>query len=136
MPRIHGTKDNGYVPLYEPPRRSSMNAPVSLFAVGVVLIILVAVGGYAWRAETASTVQSNANELAHQWVAAMYPPEEAAAARVTCQATDSDGNGYVSCTLMITHEHEERLIPIECHAYVAVNWGDTCRPLVPYGVGR
>jgi hypothetical protein len=112
-----------------------MNSPIGLFVAAAIVMLALAIGSYAWQAETASTVQHNADDLAHRWVNAMYPAEEARTARVTCQATDSDDNGYVSCTLMITHEHEEQLIPIECHAYVALNWGDTCRPLVPYGMG-
>jgi hypothetical protein len=100
------------------------------------LFILIAGGAFAWDLATATTVHHNADDLAHQWIQEVFPPEEARTARVSCQSTDSDGNGYVSCTLNITREGEEQLVPIECHAYVMINLGDTCRPLVPFGIGR
>lgn len=97
----------------------------------IIVLALVFGGTFLWNAATADVTHEHANELAHQWVHEVFPADEARTAHVSCQATDSDGNGYVSCTLNIERNGEEQLIPIECHAYVAVNWGDTCRPLVP-----
>ncbi len=105
------------------------------FIVLVVLCVVIFGGSFAWNAMTASTVHQHANELAEEWVGEVFPPAEARSARVTCQATDSDGNGYVSCTLNIERNGEEQLIPIECHAYLVANFGDTCRPLVPLTLG-
>ena len=104
--------------------------------IGLILLLFLLIGGsWAWQAMTASTRHAHANELAEQWIDEVFPAEEARTAHASCQATDSDGNGYVSCTLNMTRNGEEQLIPIECHAYVMVNFGDTCRPLVPLTMG-
>lgn len=49
---------------------------------------------------------------------------------VTCQGYDSDGDGYVSCTVVdgATNDREA----IEC--YAAVSWNDGCR--IATGAGR
>lgn len=101
----------------------------------LVVAVLLFVAVMAWNAGTASTTHEHAGELAARWVHESFTPEEARTARVSCQATDSDHNGYVSCTLNITRNGEEQLIPIECNAYVVLNYGDTCRPLVPLTMG-
>jgi len=101
----------------------------------VAIVVVLGGSGFLWQAMTAETVHTHADELAAQWVQQVFPPAEAQTARVVCQATDSDGNGYVSCTLNIQRNGEEQLIPIECHAYVMANFGDTCRPLVPLTMG-
>jgi len=105
------------------------------FGAMAVIVALIFVVPLVWNASTASTMHENADELATQWVQDIFPPEEARSARTSCQATDSDNNGYISCTLNITRNGEEQLIPIECHAYVLLNYGDTCRPLVPLTMG-
>jgi Na+-translocating ferredoxin:NAD+ oxidoreductase RnfG subunit len=109
--------------------------PGQTFIMLVVLALLALALSWLWQAMTASTTHQHANELAEQWIHEVFPPEEARTAHVSCQATDSDDNGYVSCTLNMTRNGEEQLIPIECHAYVMVNFGDTCRPLVPLTMG-
>jgi hypothetical protein len=101
-----------------------------------VIFIIGVIGILAWPFMTADTRHTNAQELARQWVSEMFTPAEAATARVSCQAIDSDHNGYVSCTLNIVREGHTELVPIECNSYVVMNVGDTCRPLVPFTLGR
>jgi hypothetical protein len=108
--------------------------------VGLVALLLLLAGSlfggvFLYNAVTASTVHEHAVALADGWVNEIFTPEEARTARVSCQSTDSDDNGYVSCTLNVVRNGEEQLIPIECHAYVFVNFGDSCRPLVPLTLG-
>jgi hypothetical protein len=112
--------------------RDGQTAKVIVFA---ILAVVLVGGSFLWNMVTADVTHEHANELANQWVREVFAPEEARTARVACQATDSDGNGYVSCTLNITRNGEEQLIPIECHSYVVANFGDSCRPLVPLTLG-
>lgn len=92
---------------------------VALFTVVVVLLWPWIVGG--WR-------QGNAEKLAESYANRLYPDLKGRFA--TCQATDTDRNGYVSCTLRIVRgDGEEELIPLECNSYLFLNFGDTCRPV-------
>lgn len=100
-----------------------------------MITALVFVGAPLWTYATAATTHRHAVELGNLWVSEIFTPEEAATARLSCQASDSDSNGYVSCTLNITRNGESQLVPIECNSYVFMNVGDTCRPLVPLTLG-
>jgi len=101
----------------------------------VLIFIVFVAGSLAWPFLTADTTHRHANELADQWIREIFTPAEVATAQVNCQATDSDDNGYVSCTLNIVRNGESQLIPIECRAYLVTNLGDSCRPLVPLTMG-
>lgn len=95
---------------------------------GAIMLALVGASIF-WNYQTAAERHDNAVELAHQWSSEIYGEDDV---RISCQSTDSDSNGYVSCTVM----HEDQLIPIECASYVLFNLGDTCRPLSVVGIRR
>lgn len=100
------------------------------------LVALGMIATFVWGRCTSSVRHVNAEEAAHDWVQHMFPPEEAREARISCQSTDSDGNGYLSCTINVQQNGEANLIPIECTSYVVDNYGDTCRTLTPFATGR
>lgn len=112
-----------------------MALETKMFATLCVVMFLLVGGICLFPYATASTTHENATNLAQVWVSEVFTAEEAATSRVACQATDSDDNGYISCTLNIERNGEDQLIPIECNSYVFFNLGDTCRPLVPLTMG-
>lgn len=68
--------------------------------------------------------QSNAEGLALEWAAKIYPGEKATS---ICQGTDSDGDGYVSCTVKVGQDR----VPLDCHSYLYLALGNTCREQMP-----
>lgn len=73
---------------------------------------------------TASQRKSNAEELAIEWAKTLYSGQKATA---VCQATDSDGDGYVSYTVRVGTDR----VPLDCHSYMYFSWGNTCREQLP-----
>lgn len=77
----------------------------------------------------ADTVREHAEVEARDWTAAMYP--EADSITTSCQALDTDGNGYVTCTVLAGGEH----LNLECYAWLWMNpGGSDCREIMPVRV--
>jgi hypothetical protein len=91
------------------------------------LMILVAIGGIVllvaigFFASTGPGKAVDTKQMAIYWVHELYP--EATNVRAICQATDSDFDGYVSCTVVVGDER----IAIECSSTWARAAGSTCR---------
>jgi len=107
-------------------RQSGMTV-VELMIVVIILAMILAVVGFGLRSCLfAPEVRANASEEAHTWVHEMYPEVPADQVHIVCQGTDTDGNGYVTCSARVGEEH----LSLECYAYVAVNPGEnTCREI-------
>jgi len=87
--------------------------PLIIFIAGVA-----ALGSYPFV--TAAARKHNAEGLAIEWAAAMFPGKGASA---ICQGLDTDGDSYVSCTLRVG----ESRIPLDCYSYLSFAFGNTCR---------
>lgn len=99
-----------------------MESGIKGFAVLVFLLVLVVGPAMMFRGCLFSdTIQANAEHSAHTWIGEMFP--EAQDVHIVCQGTDSDGNGYVTCSARIDNER----LNIECYDYVAFDFGNTCR---------
>ena len=73
--------------------------------------------------ERSGQYQRRATEEANSWANEMYPGQPA---RVSCQNSDSDYNGYVSCTVRVENE----TLPIECanpDGLIFANYNHGCR---------
>ena len=94
----------------------------------IALVFLFIAGSLVTNCMFAGNIRRNAEGLANEWIAELYPEVQATDIHVSCQAADSDHNGYVTCSVRIA---EERL-NLECVAYTLVNPGNsTCREVVP-----
>jgi len=95
----------------------------AFFGTLTVAILGIALG---WPWIVAGWRQQNAEELAVDYGQKLYPDQKGHYA--TCQSRDTDGNGYISCTLRVVRQDDtEELIPLECTSYLLVSFGDTCR---------
>ncbi|KKW45620.1 MAG: hypothetical protein UY96_C0017G0021 [Parcubacteria group bacterium GW2011_GWB1_56_8] len=69
---------------------------------------------------------SKAENLAREYATANYPGHEIV--NVSCQNTDSDGDGYVSCNLSLRTPKDEILTPpIECSGGWIQLFANGCR---------
>lgn len=94
---------------------------LGLFCLAVVSNVAMYIG--------ADTVRVHAEDEARIWVSNMYPT--VADPRISCQALDTDNNGYVTCTANLDGEH----VNIECYAWLFVNpGGSDCREIMPVRV--
>lgn len=94
--------------------------------VGLVLfaaINIIANSCHNRSLERSGQYQRRATEEANSWANEMYPGQPS---RVSCQNSDSDYNGYVSCTVRVQNE----TLPIECanpDGMIFVNYNHGCR---------
>lgn len=92
-------------------------------------ILVLFVGGFAscvgcsvaLNATTADTVRDRAETDARAYAVQMHP----GMTRVLCQGVDSDGDGYVTCTLGDGRE----AVGIECRASLWMDYARGCRPM-------
>jgi hypothetical protein len=106
--------------------------------IGVLIIIvgIVSVGSMFSSCLFADTQRHNAETEARVWVHEMFPDVPEEQVHISCQAQDTDQNGYVTCSSRVADER----LSLECYAYVFMNiGGNTCREMIPvraYGAGR
>lgn len=96
---------------------------------GTLIVILgMALGGC--KMLTAGTVKAHAQEDARTYVHTIHPAWTHAV--VDCQGVDSDGDGYVRCTVGDGANATEA---IECRTSVVMNYHRGCTPmrLIPGG---
>lgn len=96
-----------------------------IIGLSFVVTLLAVVGGVGWALVApvfSSNVRENATVQARTWVREMYPESRSTA--VSCQGSDTDHNGYVSCTIRVADQHPTQ---IECASYVWFDWNRGCR---------
>lgn len=90
---------------------------VSLVVLGFIGVFLFAKCGADVSGHTRITAQTEANA----WVRSMGLD-----AKATCADRDTDGDGYVSCTLVVTEaDGRKHIEPLECAGALTINNG--CR---------
>lgn len=92
-------------------------------AVGA-FVVVVAGGATCGQALTADTVRDSATSDARAYARALHPAWSRPV--VLCQGTDSDGDGYVTCTVGDGAGATEA---IECRASVVLDYDRGCRPM-------
>lgn len=110
------------------------NNVLPVFMAAVLLGVFGVAGEFLYNQSTAPERQDHAVAEAREWMQAMYPEVPAAQVHVSCQGTDSDNNGYVSCSVRAG----ETRVNLECYSYIVANPGhSTCREVViPMTRGR
>lgn len=97
--------------------------PGKVLMFGTFLCLGIIVCLEAWDPLTASTARRRATEDAAHFARVLHPAWTHPA--VLCQAVDSDGNGYLSCTI----GNGDALEPIECAPSVLFDYARGCRPV-------
>ena len=121
--------------------RASPQAGFTLIEVIIVAIILfsvlacvIAIAGNGCSRLTGPTVQRNAEQQAAEYLRTIHPTWENP--RQVCQRNDSDGNGYVRCTLAgtITQNGSSREVSeqVECSAFYMSDTNHGCQ--IPRGI--
>jgi hypothetical protein len=82
----------------------------------IAVVVLFAVIGIFVRG---CNNEEGAKKEAEKWSSQMYPGEKV---NIVCQDVDTDGNGYVSCTIK---PGDKNPIALECS--VNLSWNDGCR---------
>jgi prepilin-type N-terminal cleavage/methylation domain-containing protein len=100
---------------------------VELIIVLAIIAVILGAGGFFFRSCGRSQNKEHAEKQAMQF-AKLFVNNDAIKYSVSCQETDSDNNGYVSCTAMIyrTPEHTEPL-ELECASKWSLSTGEGCR---------
>lgn len=108
-------------------KRSSLRGNSSFETIIVLIIVgifaLGIVGKFASCACSGDR-RANANTEARQYVRTMHPGWTRPV--ISCQGMDTDGNGYVTCTV---GDGTDRTEAIECAAFVTVSFNEGCRPM-------
>lgn len=105
-----------------------------LVFVGIVVGVVVAglaLLGNGYRSASAGRVRERASSDARAYAADLYPGWTV----VRCQPTDSDGDGYVTCSVGDGAGHVEG---VECRASLWLDYARGCRPMraMPRPLGR
>lgn len=98
-----------------------------LIIFSIVAIFVAMVGGLVSSCGFVSgpTVENRANEDAVSFVHQMRP--EMNDVRAMCQTTDSDGDGYVTCTISGTVNGVREMDSVDCRASFLTNYQRGCR---------
>lgn len=99
------------------------NHPGRVLLTGIAFCVALVATFALWGPLTAKTSRQRATEDATHFAHALHPSWQHPA--VLCQAVDSDGNGYLSCTIGDGQVVE----PIECAPSVWFDYGRGCRPV-------
>lgn len=94
----------------------------SLVGFSILAIASVVLGFLVPLIGSGESNKRHAEEEARTFAADLYPGQNH---RVSCMSTDTDGNGYVSCTLIV----REQPIPIECANRYSITRNTGCRPM-------
>lgn len=94
-----------------------------VIVVAILLILLAIVGGGVGG--RVFNRKAEAESQAREWAAFMYPSQDASP-RVLCVERDTDGDGYISCTVSHTEKGASINVPIECAASI-LSWNSGCR---------
>ena len=96
----------------------------SIVAVGAALVLGVLVGRSVL--DLLGVTRSVAQQEAEDWIR-----RNKIAATADCAASDSDGNGYVSCSFVMHDGASTRpIVPMECAAPATINRGCRLRPIL------
>jgi hypothetical protein len=97
------------------------------FTLGELMIVVLSVFVFA-SVIVADKARKRAEYDATNYIHELHP--EWTEIRAVCQSTDSDGDGYVSCTATAKGSADAlRELPLECRHSVFFNYARGCRPL-------
>lgn len=101
---------------------------VDICIILVVVIVFLAIVGSQVPSCGAENIRQNAVIQAHTYIAQQPTWTNS---RVACQGVDSDGNGYVLCTVIIPSNGlvaaRSTINHIECPAFWWFSWNKNCR---------
>lgn len=85
---------------------------------------------FAFSAVLNACGPGRAEEFAREHVAALYPGTEVVG--IVCVGTDSDGDGYVSCTATIRGDsNQTERLDLECARAIGITWQSGCKTAQP-----
>lgn len=90
-----------------------------------VLVVLVALTVFALFVGNCSSGILGWDQQAAEKEAHLFQQKMNLSGQVECARLDSDGDGYVSCTLATKHGNETELIALECAR--KFTWNSGCR---------
>lgn len=102
---------------------------VELMIVCAIVGLLAAGLIFASRGCGRESNKRHAEEQATSFTKDKYLKDDKIPFDVSCQETDSDGNGYVSCTSIIHRSSSEKpeVLDLECSSKWSVSTGEGCR---------
>lgn len=108
---------------------------VELMIVIAIVGVGAAVGIFAARGCGRESNRKHAEEQATSFTKVKYLHNEPVPFDVSCQETDSDGNGYVSCTSIIQRVSSDKpeVLDLECASKWSPSTGEGCR-IARFGV--